>query len=662
MAQLLATPVAALPGIGPRRAVALEAAFGAEARLADLLVTLPSRIDRLEALAPLDDLPSEAVVIAFTPTPPWRDWGRFGAVLDGKVDARPIRLRWFRRPPQSLARRLAAPGPHLLLAKLDADECGRWRADHPKPIRAVELGQRRVRYSGLDGRLARTLGELVRTVVARWPDEGTCAALPTTAGALAILHGVAEGDAEAARQRLAIEEWRAFRLEHAAARAALGRTTRPIRAGGRLADALIRALPFAPTPSQVAAHAAIRADVGRGERMRRLVNGDVGSGKTLVAALAAADVIEAGRQVALMAPSEALARQHADTLDRWLRPLGVEVALLVGTVPKAGRSNLHQALQDGRIHLLVGTHALFEAPVPFRDLGLLVIDEQHRFGVRQRLALAAKGTDAHVLSLSATPIPRSLAMALRGDLEVSHLEARPGTGGNVVTRAVPNRRVDQVVERLLGAIDRGERAFWVTASIDGTGHDAGALARFEALRTLRPKAVGLVHGRMQAAQRDAALTAFRTGQTSLLVATTIVEVGIDVPDASIIVIEAAERFGLAQLHQLRGRVGRAGQPASCLLLHTTPLAPGQHRRLDLLRRCHDGLKLAEADLAWRGEGDRLGWRQAGVAAFRFVDWGKDEARLRALTLDDPTPGGCGRFDPRWLFRPQSTVAGGLVAG
>ncbi|MFW5835074.1 MAG: ATP-dependent DNA helicase RecG, partial [Pseudomonadota bacterium] len=486
--------------------------------------------------------------------------------------------------------------------------------------------------------------------------------LPTPAAALAVAHGLADGDVEAARERLAFDEWAAFRLELREARAALGYRARPIRSPGRLARALVGRLPFAPTASQEAAQAAIRHDLASGQRMRRLVNGDVGSGKTLVAALAMAEVIEAGRQVALMAPSEALAQQHAATLAGWLRPLGVEVALLVGGLPDAGRRDLAAALADGRVHAVVGTQALLEPTMGFHDLGLVVIDEQHRFGVRQRLALAAKGLDVHVLSLSATPIPRSLALALRGEIEVSRLDNRPGTGGNVVTRVLPATRSDEVVARLLAAIDRGERAFWVTASIDGTDHDAGAMARFAEFDAARPGAAGLLTARLDGAARQASLAAFRSGAKPLLVATTIIEVGIDVPDASIVVIEGAERFGLAQLHQLRGRVGRDGRPASCVLLYTPPLGEAQHRRLGLLRSCHDGLRLAEADLEWRGEGEVLGRRQAGVHGFRFVDWACHGPRLARLDEADLAAAAGAPFDPRWLFPAQSTVAGGLVAG
>ncbi len=666
----LATPLDALSGIGPRRALALRRAYGDDARLSDLLLALPRRIEHLVVRDLADPVPDQPVAFAFVADGPTRRFGGRGERLLGRSGDVAVELRWFRPSPFRLARRLAEGGPHLLFARVRVDADGMRAADHPQVLRQGDAGRSRARYAGLDGRLERVVAAQVAALVRAWPDaadwldEATRARLdvPPTAAALAVLHGLVDGDAIAARRRLAVDEWAAFRLDLAAARITLGREARPVAVRGRLAAALARALPFHATPSQIEAHEAIRADLASGRRMRRLVNGDVGSGKTLVAALAAADTIEAGRQVALMAPSETLARQHAATLDGWLRPLGVEVGLLTGSVGAAARRSLHTALARGEVDLLVGTHALFEARVPFADLGLVVVDEQHRFGVRQRLALAAKGTDAHVLTLSATPIPRSLALALQGEIDVSRLANRPGTGGNVVTRAVPATRLDEVVARLAAAVDAGARAFWITASIEGTEHDAGALARHAALAELRPGSVALLTGRMAAAERERALDAFHSGRSPLLVATTVVEVGIDVPDASIVVIEAAERFGLAQLHQLRGRVGRGGQPASCVLLHAAPLAPSQRRRLDLLRRCHDGMVLAEADLRWRGEGDRLGVRQAGDAGFRFVDWAEDGAMLAGI--DEPTiqAAATGSFDPRWLFRPQSTATGGLVAG
>jgi ATP-dependent DNA helicase RecG len=392
--------------------------------------------------------------------------------------------------------------------------------------------------------------------------------------------------------------------------------------------------------------------------MTRLVHGDVGSGKTLVAARAVCDAIEAGRQAAVVAPSEALAAQHARTLDAWLRPLGVEVALVTGGVAGARRATLMHALAGGEVQVAVGTHALLQPTVAFHDLGLVVVDEQHRFGVHQRLALGAKGRDAHVLLLTATPIPRSLARALDGTLAVSRLENRPGLGANIATRAVSRDRLDAVVDRLVAAVDGGARAFWVCASIDGTDGEPGAVARHAELAHRLPGRVGLVTGRLRGAERAAAIAAFARGERPILVATTVVEVGIDVPDAAIIVIEGAERLGLAQLHQLRGRVGRAGQPASCLLLHEVPLSPAQRARLDLLRRCRDGLALAEADLAARGAGETLGLRQSGVDAFRFLDLGRDLPALEALG-DLAADGG---LDPRLVAGLQPTVTGGLAAG
>jgi ATP-dependent DNA helicase RecG len=337
-----------------------------------------------------------------------------------------------------------------------------------------------------------------------------------------------------------------------------------------------------------------------------------------------------------------------------LRPLGVETALVTGGLAAAPRRALMRALARGEVDVAVGTHALFEPHVAFADLGLVVVDEQHRFGVHQRLALGAKGTDPHVLLLTATPIPRSLALMLEGSVAVSRLANRPGTGANVVTRAVGRDRLDAVTARLLAAVDDGARAFWVCASIDGTDHEAGAAARHAALEAERPGRVGLVTGRLDAAERAAALGAFRTGERPLLVATTVVEVGIDVPDASIVVVEGAERLGLAQLHQLRGRVGRGGQPASCLLVHDVPLTPAGRARLDQLRRSHDGLELAEADLAARGAGELLGVRQSGAAAFRVLDLARDPLTLPRLAADGP-------LDPR-IVVAHPTVTGGLAAG
>ena len=658
---LLDAPLPESAGIGPARRARLAARLGDDARRRDALLALPARVEATTPRPGATLTPGPAA-FRFVATAAPRLWGRRGRALAGRVDEVALELRWYRSPPGSWLDRLAEGGPHHLVGELVAAGDGGLACIHPRAVGADAPARRPV-HPGLDVAAARHLAGVVADTLEAWPADldslarATRARLgvPSLRDALAVLHGRADGSERAARRRLAVEEWLAFRSELAAARAALDRPARPLAPAGRLEAALGRRLPFRPTASQDAVHATIRADLAGGRRMTRLVNGDVGSGKTLVAARAICDAVEAGRQAAVVAPSEALAAQHAHTLDGWLRPLGVETALVTGGLAVARRRPLERALAAGSLQVVVGTHALLEPRLGFHDLGLVVVDEQHRFGVHQRLTLTAKGRDAHLLLLTATPIPRSLARALDGTLAVSRLANRPGLGANVTTRAVSRERLDEVVARLLDAVAGGARAFWVCASIEGTDREPGARARHEALTTRCPGKVGLVTGRLSAAARADAIDAFRRGERPVLVATTVVEVGIDVPDATIMVVEGAERMGLAQLHQLRGRVGRGGQPASCLLLHDAPLSPAQHGRLDHLRRCHDGLALAEADLAARGAGETLGVRQSGVDGFRFLDLARDAPALADLAAD-------GALDPRALMRLQPTVTGGLAAG
>jgi ATP-dependent DNA helicase RecG len=351
-----------------------------------------------------------------------------------------------------------------------------------------------------------------------------------------------------------------------------------------------------------------------------MIQGDVGSGKTLVAALAAAQVASAGGVTALMSPTEVLARQQAEAIGKFLKPAGIRVAALTGRDKGAAREALLADVNSGKIQVLSGTQALYQSDVDLPDLALVVIDEQHRFGVADRLKLTAKGQSPHMLVMSATPIPRTLALAVHGDLDMSFIREKPAGRQEVATAAVPDTRTDEVMEAVSRAIERGERAFWICPAVDSEdAGEASAVARRDVLAGFTRATVELVHGRMAAADRDAALERFRSGAARVLVATTVIEVGVDVPEATIMVIEHAEKFGLAQLHQLRGRVGRGDKPSSCLLLYQAPLTEAGKERIDILRRTTDGFEIAEADFQLRGPGDVLGLRQSGLPAFRVLD-------------------------------------------
>ncbi len=450
--------------------------------------------------------------------------------------------------------------------------------------------------------------------------------LPTFAAALAAVHRPetpSDIDPQSpARVRLALDELLAHQIALALMRQRMRvRAGRPLAVAGRVAAGIEAALPFALTGAQQAALAEIRADLASPNRMLRLLQGDVGSGKTMVAFLAMADAVEGGRQAVLMAPTEILARQHYAGLLPRAEAAGMVMALITGRDRPAERARTLEGLRDGTIQIAVGTHALIGETVAFHDLGLAVVDEQHRFGVHQRLALGAKGEAVDILVMTATPIPRTLVLSYFGDMDVSALREKPPGRQPIDTRALPLERLEDVVAGLGRAIAAGARAYWVCPLVaENEELDVAAAAeRWEMLRQFFGARVGLVHGQMKGAEKDAAMAAFAAGETQVLVATTVIEVGVDVPEATIIVIEHAERFGLAQIHQLRGRVGRGPGASSCLLLYKAPLGDVAQARVEILRESEDGFRIAEEDLRLRGEGEVLGTRQSGAVGFKLAD-------------------------------------------
>jgi ATP-dependent DNA helicase RecG len=439
-------------------------------------------------------------------------------------------------------------------------------------------------------------------------------------------------------QRLAYDELLAGQVALALVRHSLkAEPGRSVSGDGRIRARIADALPFALTASQRRALKEIAADMAAPHRMLRLLQGDVGSGKTVVALMAMAIAAEAGAQAALMAPTEVLARQHLDTIAPLAAAGGLRVALLTGREKGRPRRVLLERLKCGDIDILIGTHALFQADVEFKDLAFAVIDEQHRFGVHQRLALQTKGgsAGANVLVMTATPIPRTLLMTHYGDLEVSKLTEKPAGRRPVVTTATSIDRIEEVLAGLKRALAQGAQVYWVCPLIEGSnGSDlAAAQARHAHLRQVFGDCVGLMHGALSAQVRDAAMADFAAGRLKILVATTVVEVGVDVPNATIMVIEHAERFGLAQLHQLRGRVGRGERQSYCMLLYKPPLGEAAAARLEMMRQSEDGFLIAEKDLELRGGGEVLGARQSGLPEFRIADV-PGFAELLAAARDD----------------------------
>ncbi|HRJ70500.1 MAG TPA: ATP-dependent DNA helicase RecG, partial [Beijerinckiaceae bacterium] len=395
------------------------------------------------------------------------------------------------------------------------------------------------------------------------------------------------------------------------------------------------ALPYSLTGAQERATAAIAGDMASGERMLRLLQGDVGSGKTVVGLLAMTAAVESGRQAAMMAPTEILARQHFDRLKPLCDAAGMRIALLTGRSKGGERAAVLAGLADGGIDIAVGTHALFQDDVAFRDLALAVVDEQHRFGVHQRLALSRKGEATDLLVMTATPIPRSLVLTYFGDMDVSILDEKPAGRQPIDTRLIDLDRLGDVANSLGRAIAGGARIYWVCPLVAESEKSdlAAATDRFEDLDRLFPGRVGLVHGQMKGADKDEAVRRFQAGESDILVATTVIEVGVDVPEASIMVVEHAERFGLAQLHQLRGRIGRGAAKSTCLLLYKAPLGEVAQARLKILRETDDGFRIAEEDLKLRGEGDVLGTRQSGSPGFRIARLERHGPLLR-MARDD----------------------------
>lgn len=641
-----------LNGIGPKTAQAL-AGLGVE-RPKDLLLLPPhSGIDRSRRPtlrgAPLPGVVTVEVTIG-AHRPPTQKGRPYRVEVEDAATT--FQLVFFHARGDYLMRLLPPGGRRVVSGRVELFDGGAQMV-HPDhvlaPEDAAELPLFEPVYPLVAGVTQKALAKGVAAALARlpelpewidpglkaregWPDWGAAIRAIHAPQALADIAPTA-----APRLRLAYDEFFAHQLTLSLARAAMRRGKgRESRGDGHLRGRVLAGLPYRPTRAQTRAVAEIAADMAGDQRMNRLLQGDVGAGKTLVALMALLIAAEAGGQGVLMAPTEILARQHHEGLADLAALAGVRLEILTGRDKGRERAAKLADLAAGRIGILVGTHAVFQRDVDFADLRLAVVDEQHRFGVAQRMELGAKGRAADVLVMTATPIPRSLALASYGDMDVSVLDEKPPGRHPIRTALIPTARLEEVVEKLRHAVAEGRQAYWVCPLVEESEvlDYASAEARFGALRAaLGEGAVALVHGQMPAAEKDAAMADFVAGRVAVLVATTVIEVGVNVPAATIMVIERAESFGLAQLHQLRGRVGRGTEASTCLLLYQAPLSESGERRLKILRDTEDGFRIAEEDLAMRGAGDLIGTAQSGLPRFRIADM-EHQSALMAIAQSD----------------------------
>ena len=652
----LFAPVTALKGVGSRIGANLERLAGPQ--IVDLLWHLPSGVVDRRYSPNLVDLEAgrvatlELTVVKHHP-PPVRN-RRIPYRIDCRDDTGEITLVYFHGRPDYLGNALPEGGVRLVSGTAELYD-GKLQMTHPdivaKPDERDAVMRVQPVYPLTEGISQNVVGKAVGGAIARapdlpeWLDSALAAqrAWPGWQAALNATHAPTElrdiaPDAPG-RMRLAYDELLASQLAIMLVRSHVRRQAgRPIVGNGSLRSRVLGALPFALTESQKTAIDEIGEDMGAEHRMLRLLQGDVGSGKTIVALMAMLTAVEAGRQAALMAPTEILAQQHHATIAPLAEAAGVPCVLLTGRDKGKARAALLKGLADGSTPLAVGTHALFQGDIAFRDLALAVVDEQHRFGVHQRLLLAEKGSAVDVLLMTATPIPRTLMLAAYGDLDESQLREKPAGRKPVKTTTASIERLNDAVAGVRRQLEAGGKVFWVCPLVEEseTVDVAAATARHAALREHFGDRVGLVHGKMPGREKDAVMARFAGHDgppIDVLVATTVIEVGVDVPDATVMVIEHAERFGLAQLHQLRGRIGRGERDATCLLLYGREIGATGRERLRVLRETDDGFEIAEQDLRLRGAGDVLGTRQSGLPEFRLVDL-EAHGELLAVARDD----------------------------
>lgn len=635
--------ISSLPGVGPKVSELLVKLLDRETiddcRVIDLIFHAPhSIIDRREqpgiARAPQGAIVTITGRVDRHQPPPARSNIPYRVYLHDETGE--LALVFFRGKAQWLEKQLPVDETVTVSGKIDWFN-GRPSMVHPDYImresEAENLPLVEPVYPLTAGLSPKFLRKTIEAALPRipqlpeWDDPALAQkqGFPTISDAFHMLHAprdAADIDPQApARRRLAYDEFLAGQLSLSLVRQRLRKVAgKPVHATGEISRKILESLPFSMTNSQRDAVADILKDMAGTERMLRLLQGDVGAGKTLVALMAIAAVIESGGQAVLMAPTEILARQHYATISKFAANANLSVEVLTGRTKGRERDAILERIASGEAQIIIGTHALFQDSVAYANLMLAVVDEQHRFGVHQRLRLTAKGISPHMLVMTATPIPRTLVLAAFGDMDVSKLTEKPAGRKPIQTITIPNERTGDIVGRLRSALSEGKKAYWICPLVEESEESdlMSVEERHETLTKALGPGIGLIHGRMSGPEKDAVMMAFKNGEIRLLVATTVVEVGVDVPDATIMVIEHAERFGLAQLHQLRGRVGRGDEASTCILLYKGPLGETGHARLSIMRDTEDGFRIAEEDLKLRGEGELLGTRQSGTPGFRIA--------------------------------------------
>ena len=636
--------VEALKGVGPALAKPLKR-LDLE-RVINLLWHLPTGTIERHKRDTIDMADAGRIVtIRLVPTS-YRASGGRGPFRVGAVDqeGNTVSLTYFGGNPGWAKKLLPIGEPRIVSGRLDlyGQELQMVHPDHVlPPAEATDLPEHEPVYPLSEGLTNRRLGQMIEQAIERapelpeWIEPGLKTARNWPDWREAVTRAHADPQDVIARQRLAYDELFANQLALMLVRASSRRRKGvPLIGDGRLRYAL--KLPYTPTVAQSRTIAEVEGDMRQATPMTRLLQGDVGAGKTLVATMALLMAVEAGAQGALLAPTEILARQHFDTLSRTLAGLPVNVAILTGREKGRVRESILMGLADGSIDILVGTHAIFQEAVSYKKLGLAVVDEQYRFGVAQRMLLQAKAErPPHLLVMTATPIPRTLTLSNYGEMDVSRLDEMPPGRQPIETRVMSGERLEEIAAALGRHLDKGGQAYWVCPLVEDSEVSdlAAAESRAAMLRQMFGDRVGLVHGRMKGSEKDAVMAAFQRGDHGVLVATTVIEVGVDVPNSTLMIIEGADRFGLAQLHQLRGRVGRGDQKSTCLLLRGNALSETSRARLALMRETNDGFRIAEEDLRLRGAGDILGTRQSGEAGFKLAGPDAVSALIQASTDD-----------------------------